>query len=58
MYQSVEAHSRLSLVFKTKFFARIVNVFKLMLLSIFVKVTIVDVCRALIQPLACSDAGS
>ena len=58
MYQSVEAHSRLSHVFKTKFFARIVNVFKLMLLSIFVKVTIVDVCRALIQPLACSDAGS
>ena len=41
-----------------KYFARIVDVFKLTLLRTFVKSTIMDVWRALITPLNCSNASN
>ena len=43
MYQSAEAHPGLSQAFKNNFFARIVDVFKLTLLTIFAKCTIMNV---------------
>ena len=58
MYQSTETHSRLSQASKIDLFARIVNAFKLTLLTIFVKSTIMDNLRALIILLTFSNAGS
>ena len=43
MYQSTEAHPGPNQSFKTNLFARIVDVFQLTLLTIFVKSTIMDV---------------
>ena len=43
MYQYAEAHPELTQAFKINLFARLVDVFKLTLLTIFVKSTIVDV---------------
>ena len=58
MYQSEEARPWTGQASKINLFARLVNVFKLKLLSIFVKSTIMDVWRALIKPLACSNVGN
>ena len=43
MYQSAEVRPEPSQVSNTNLFARIINVFKPMLLTIFVKSTIIDV---------------
>ena len=56
MHQSAEAHpgpSQALLSCKNS-----LNVFKLTLLTIFVKSTIADVWRALITPLTCSNTGN
>ena len=58
MYQSEQAHSGPSQTFKINLFARIVNVFKLTLLTIFAKSTIMDVLIALTARLTCSNAGN
>ena len=56
MYQSARAHPGPSQASKINLFARIVDVFKLTLLAIFTKSTIMDASRALITPLTCSNA--
>ena len=43
---------------KINLFARLVNVFKLKLLTIFPKSTVMDVWKALIAPLTCCKAGN
>ena len=43
---------------KINLFARLVNVFKLKLLTIFPKSTVMDVWKALIAPLTCYKAGN
>ena len=58
MHQSPKAHLGPSQASKINLFARIVNVFKLTLLTIFVKSTIMDVWRALITPLTYSNKGN
>ena len=57
MYLSTEARPGPSQTIKIKLSARIVNVFKLTLLTTLVKSTIVDVWRVFITPLTCSNAG-
>ena len=52
MHPSTEASPETSQASNINLFARIVKVFKLRLLTIFVKSTIMDVLRALIRPLA------
>ena len=54
MYQSAEARPGLWQASKINLFARIVNIFKLTLLNIFAKSTILDVWRAL----TCSNADN
>ena len=56
MYQSAEAYPRPSKIYKINLFARIVNLFKLTLLTIFAKSNTMYVWRALITPLICSNA--
>ena len=56
MYQSAMAHPGPSQASKINLFSRIVDVFKLTLLAIFSKSTIMDASRALITPLTCSNA--
>ena len=58
MYQSEQVHSGPSQTFKINLFARIVNVFKLTLLTIFAKSTIMDFLIALTARLTCSNAGN
>ena len=55
MFQSAEVCTRPSQTSKINLLARIVNAFKLTLLTIFAKSTIMDVERALITPLICSN---
>ena len=54
MYPSAETRLVLSQVIQINLFARINKVFKLMLLTIFVKSTIMDFLSAPITPLNCS----
>ena len=56
MYPSAEARPVYSQQIKINLFARRVKIFKLMLLTIFVKSTMMGVWRALITPLPCSNA--
>ena len=58
MYQSPEAHPGPSQAFKVNLYARIVDIIKLMLITIFANSTIMYVLRALIKPLTCSNAGN
>ena len=53
---SAQARPGPSQTIKSNVFARIVKVFKLMLLTVFVKSTIMDVWTALKTPLNCSNA--
>ena len=53
MYQYAELRPGHSQASKINLFARIVNVIKLTLLTIYAKSNIMDVWRALISPLAC-----
>ena len=58
MDQSTEARPGPSQASKINLFARLVNVFKLKLLTIFPKSTVMDVWKALIAPLTCYKAGN
>ena len=59
MYQTVEARPEPSQAYaKINFFARIVNVFKLMFLTIFAQSSIMDTWRTLIRTMTCYDAES
>ena len=58
MYQSADAHPGLSQASKINLFGKIINVFKLMLLTTFVESTIMDVLRALFTSLSYSNAGN
>ena len=58
MYQSAEVRPTPSQASKINLFARIVKVFKLTLLTIFVKSIVTDVWRILITPLTCSNASN
>ena len=58
MYPSTEKRPRTNQATKSKRFARIANVFKLMLLTILARSTIMDVWRALITPPTSSNACS
>ena len=58
MYPSTEARPETSQASKINLFARIVRVFELTLLTIFVRNTIMDVLRARITPLTCSNASN
>ena len=56
MYQPAEIGTGPNQTSKINLFERTVNAFKLNLLAIFAKSTIMDVWRALITPLTCSNA--
>ena len=56
MYPPVEAPPRPSPVTKINLFARMINAFELMLLTIFVKITSMAVLRSLITYLGCYNA--
>ena len=58
MDQSTEARPGPSQASKINLFARLVNVFKLKLLTIFPKSTVMDVWKALIAPLTFYKAGN
>ena len=58
MYQSADTRPGSGQASKINIFARIVNFFKLTLLTIFIKSTIMDVSRALIATLTCSNADN
>ena len=58
MYHSAETRPVPNQATKINFFARIVKVFKLMLLTIFVKSTIMDASTALITPVTGSNVCS
>ena len=55
-HQSAEAHPGPSQASKINFFARIVNVIKLALLTTLAKSSVMDVSRAVIPILTCSNA--
>ena len=58
MYPSAETRPGPNQGTEISLFARMVSIFKLVLLTIFLQSTIMDFGRALITPLTCTNAGN